>query len=84
MTPQDISDYKLKWKPGYMVQVDMDSDVWGKDYCRKHLERHEWSFDKHTRPDDSHTFAFETYTYAQMFLQAYNAHNPRFPTGVEQ
>jgi len=84
MTPQEISDYKMRWRPGFSVQVDMDSDVWGKDYCRKHLERHQWSFDKYTRPDDSHTFSFETLLFAQQFFQAYNQYNPRFPTGVEQ
>ena len=84
MTPLEISEYKMRWKPGYRVQVDIDSDVWGKDYCRKHLERHEWTFDKHTRPDDSHTFAFEQQAVAQQFFQAYNQHNPKFPTGVEQ
>jgi len=29
MSPQEISDYKLKWSPGYEVQVDMDSDFLG-------------------------------------------------------
>lgn len=84
MTPQEISDYKLRWKPGYMVQVDIDSDVWGKDYCKKNLKRHQWSFEKYTRPDDSHRFSFETFSVAQQFFQAYNQHNPRFTTGVEQ
>ena len=83
MTPLEISEYKMRWKPGYSVQVDIDSDVWGKNYCRKHLQRHEWTFDKHTRPDDSHTFAFEQKEFALEFLRAYNTLNPRFPTGVE-
>ena len=83
MTPQEISDYKMRWRPGFSVQVDVDSNVWGKDYCRKHLERHQWSFDKYTRPDDSHTFSFEQKEVAQSFFQVYNQYNPRFPTGVE-
>jgi hypothetical protein len=83
MTPQEIFEYKNSWKPGYRVQVDIDSDVWGKDYCRKHLGRHEWTFDQYTRPDDSHTFAFEKKEVALQFFQAYNKHNPKFPTGVE-
>ena len=83
MTPLEISEYKMRWRPGYSVQVDMDSDVWGKDYCRKNLERQEWTFDKHTRPDDSHTFAFEQKEVALQFLQVYNEHNPKFTTQVE-
>jgi len=83
MTPQEIHEYKLRWKPGYAVQVDCDSDVWGKDFCRKHLDRHQWSFDKYSRPDDSHTFSFETFSVADQFFKAYNQHNPRFKTGVE-
>jgi len=83
MTPQEQHEYKLKWRPGFSVQVDVDNDVWGKDYCRKHLERHEWTFDKHTRPDDSHTFAFEKESVAELFLRAYNKHNPKFLTTIE-
>ena len=83
MTPQEVFEYKNAWKPGYSVQVDIDSHVWGKDYCRKHLERHEWTFDKYTRPDDSHTFAFEKKEVANLFFEAYNIHNPKFPTEVE-
>lgn len=83
MTPLEISEYKMRWRPGYRVQVDCDSDVWGKDYCRKHLKRHEWTFNKYTRPDDSHTFAFEQKEVALQFLQVYNEYNPKFTTEVE-
>lgn len=83
MTPQETFEYKQRWKPGYSVQVDIDSDWWGKTYCRKHLQRYEWTFAKYTRPDDSHTFAFEQKEFAEKFFQAYNQHNPKFPTGVE-
>ena len=83
MTPQETFEYKQRWKPGYSVQVDIDSDWWGKTYCRKHLQRYEWTFAKYTRPDDSHTFAFEQKEVATLFLEAYNIHNPKFPTGVE-
>ena len=78
MTPLEIHDYKQKWRPGYAVQVDMDSDFWGKIFCREHTERHKWSFRKHTLPDDSHTFYFEDEDFAQRFLFEYNKHNPRF------
>jgi hypothetical protein len=78
-TPQEISDYKRSWADdSYNVQVDMDSDIWGKDWCRKNIERWEWSFDKFSRPDDSHTFKFEYELDAKNFLEDYSRHNPRF------
>ena len=83
-TPQQISDYKRKWmqETAFEVQVDVDSDVWGKDWCRKRLDRIDWSFDKFTRPDDSHTFSFHYAGDAMAFLTDYENHNPRFPTEV--
>ena len=60
------------------VQVDMDSDGWGKDFCRKNFNPHNWSFHKHTFPDDSHTFYFEAEKLAEKFLIAYNNRNPSF------
>jgi hypothetical protein len=83
-TPQEIADYKRKWmsETAYEVQVDMDSDIWGKDWCRKNMERMDWSFEKHTRPDDSHTFFFKDEDIAERFLDEYRYRNPRFPTEV--
>jgi nuclear transport factor 2 (NTF2) superfamily protein len=80
MTPQELFEYKKSWLPGYNVQVDFDSDVWGKDWCRKRLERHQWSFDKYTMPDDSHTFSFENEDDADDFFRSYIEHNPDFYT----
>ena len=84
MTPQEIFEYKRDWKMNscYSVQVDMDSHVWGKDWCRKHLDRIDWSFDKHTQPDDSHTFMFKEEIVAMSFIDDYRKYNPRFPTTV--
>ena len=49
MTPQEISDYKLKWRAsGIAVQLHSDLDVAGKDWCRRNLERHQWAFNPHT------------------------------------
>lgn len=81
MTPLEIVEYKSNWNPGHAVQVDMDSDFWGKTYCRAHLEHHNWSFRKHTMPDDSHTFYFEDKSFSDQFLAEYNKHNPRFHLG---
>jgi hypothetical protein len=59
MTPQEISDYKLKWRAnGVAVPLHSDLDVAGKDWCRRNLERHQWAFNPHTAVY-AHTFLFE-------------------------
>lgn len=67
MTPQEIVDYKNKWKPT-ATQVDVHSDlaVKCKDWCRKNLERHQWSMDIYTGVY-SHSFYFEDAEIAQKF-----------------
>mgnify|MGYP000754536359 FL=1 len=67
MTPVEISEYKMRWKPnGYSVRLHSDIDWKGKDWCRKHLERHQWSFDKWTNVYE-HTFHFELEEHANLF-----------------
>lgn len=85
MTPLEIFEYKRAWISNncYCVQVDIDSDVWGKDWCRKHIQRIDWSFDKYTKPDDSHTFKFRDLEVARNFLEEYKKFNPKFPTEVK-
>lgn len=78
ITPLQIADYKSNWFPGHSVQVDIDSDGWGKDFCKTHFEQHAWSFSKHTEPDDSHTFYFEDKFAAEKFTAQYNQRNSRF------
>ena len=78
ITPLQIADYKSNWSPGHTVQVDMDSDGWGKDFCKTHFKQHAWSFSRHTEPDDSHTFYFEDKVAAEKFIAQYNKRNPRF------
>ena len=49
MTPQEIFEYKNAWKPkGFQVDVHSDLDVQCKDWCRKNLNRWEWSMDIYT------------------------------------
>ena len=58
-TPQEISDYKSNWKPlGFQVRLHSDLDVKGKDWCRRHLERWQWTMDTYTNVYE-HTFYFE-------------------------
>lgn len=41
-TSEEVSAYKEKWEPGYVVQLASNMDVKGKDWCRRHLERWQW------------------------------------------
>lgn len=66
MTPQEISDYKLKWSPGYQVGVHSDLDVDCKQWCRKNLQRQEWSMETYTDVYE-HTFRFENEETAKQF-----------------
>lgn len=59
MTPIEISEYKMKWKPrGTTVKIHSDLDWKCKDWCRKHLNRWEWTMDTFTDVYE-HTFFFE-------------------------
>lgn len=71
MTPQEIADHKLKWMPGHSVRLHSDLDVAGKDWCRKNLERHEWSFKTWTAIYE-HTFYFENVLAAQNFTMEFS------------
>lgn len=66
MTPQDISDYKLRWKPGFTVRLHSDLVNEGKTWCRRHLERHQWSMSEYTNVYE-HTFHFELLEDADRF-----------------
>jgi hypothetical protein len=58
-TPQEVFEYKLKWKPNaHVVDVHSDLDVQCKDWCRKNLNRWEWSMDSYTDVY-SHSYFFE-------------------------
>jgi hypothetical protein len=66
MTPQEIFEYKLRWKPGFAVALHSDLDVRGKAWCRRALEQHQWSFTPWTGVYE-HTFYFENIIAAQNF-----------------
>ena len=58
MTPVEIAEYKQRWKPGYTVSVHSDIVNEAKSWCRKYLDRHEWSMTEWTDVYE-HTFHFE-------------------------
>jgi hypothetical protein len=73
MTPQEQHDYKLKWLPGYPVRLHSDLDVQGKTWCKRNVERHQWSFTTYTNVYE-HTFHFELEEHAKLFAEQW----PRF------
>jgi hypothetical protein len=71
MNPQDIFEYKLKWKPNaYIVHVHSDLDVQCKSWCRRYLQRFEWSMDTYTDVY-SHSFYFEHELHSKEFAQEF-------------
>ena len=68
MKPEEIEEYKLSWKPGFTVRLHSDSDNLGKAWCRKNMERHQWSFTSFTDVYE-HTFHFELEEHASVFAK---------------
>ena len=70
MTPQEQSDYKRNWLPGHMVRLHSDLHIQGKDWCKRHVERHRWSFSSYTDVYE-HTFHFEKPADAREFEEQF-------------
>ena len=66
MTPLEIHEYKLGWKPGYTGRLHSDVVDKGKTWCRRNLQRHQWSMSQYTAPYE-HTFHFEDIKPAEIF-----------------
>ena len=70
-TPQEIWEYKRKWAAcSYDVEVHSDLDVQCKDWCRRNLNRWEWSMDSYTDVY-AHTFHFEQDLHAKTFARKF-------------
>lgn len=66
MTPQELFEYKLRWKPGVTVDVHSDLHIQCKDWCRRNMQRWEWGMDTWTYVY-SHSYYFETQEKADEF-----------------
>ena len=66
MTPQQITDHKNKWMPGYEVRLHSDLESSGKDWCKQVMPKESWHFVKWTNVYE-HTFRFEFIEAAQNF-----------------
>lgn len=59
MTPQEIFEYKNKWKSDlHYYHITHDWFV-PHQFCKNNFEKHRWDAKKYARPDDSHEFVFE-------------------------
>lgn len=59
LTPQQLFDYKQNWRPNaYCVRIHSDLADRAKWWCRKNLERSQWSMDTWTDVYE-HTFLFK-------------------------
>lgn len=73
MTPQEIADYKQRWMStgnNNPVRLHSDLDTQGKTWCRRTLERHQWSMKTWTNVYE-HTFFFEDIRAAQNFAMEF-------------
>lgn len=72
MTPLEISEYKRKWiaQGGNPIRIHSDLDVKCKAWCRKNLERHQWSMTSYTNVYE-HTFYFEDTNTSQQFAHEF-------------
>jgi len=66
MTPQEIFDYKNRWKPGYTVRLHSDMEDAGKQWCRRALQPEQWAMSKWSNIYE-HTFYFENKIAGQNF-----------------
>lgn len=67
MTPQEIFEYKQSWKNrAFEVPFHSDYDWRAKDWCRRNLQRHQWSMTSWTGAYE-HTMLFEHLHHAQNF-----------------
>ena len=68
MTPQEIFEYKQRWKPGYSVRLHSDLVNEAKTWCRRRIERQSWSMTEWTNVYE-HTFHFESEIHANEFTK---------------
>lgn len=66
MTPQEIFEYRLRWKPGTCVAVHSDLENRAKTWCNKNVPKHQWTTVEYTDVYE-HTYCFESVEAAEKF-----------------
>ena len=70
MTPIEIFEYKLKWKPGYTVRLHSDLRRQGKDFCKVMMSKQQWDMNEYTNVYED-TFMFECKQDAKLFKEKF-------------
>jgi hypothetical protein len=72
MTPQEITDYKIKWmsKEPYEVRIHSDLRDQARDWCKENLNQWCWTFTAYTNVYE-HTFNFEDEFAANSFKERF-------------
>lgn len=66
-TPQDVFEYKTKWKPeAEVVNIRGNLDK-AQAWCKTHLYMQDWDIIRHAMPDDSHNVLFKNAKEAMLF-----------------
>ena len=66
-TPQDVFEYKRKWKPNAEVVNIKGGYDKAKAWCKTHCYMQDWEIIKHAMPDDSHNVLFKNPKEAMLF-----------------
>jgi hypothetical protein len=73
LTPQEISEYKMRWMRdgSYAARIHSDLEIAAKSWCKRNFDAHQWSFKAWTRVYE-HTFYFEKANHSQQFKQEFS------------
>ena len=66
-SPQDVFEYKAKWKENAAVVNIRGNFKQAQDWCKQNLYMQDWHSIKHDMPDDSHNFLFKYPEQAMLF-----------------
>lgn len=66
-SPQDVFEYKAKWKNNAEVVNIRGNFKQAQDWCKQNLYMQDWHSIKHDMPDDSHNFLFKYPEQAMLF-----------------
>ena len=67
-TPLEIFEFKRSWLPGHTVRLHSDVADKGKTWCRRQLERPNWSVTTWT-DNYEHTFHFNELASSEAFVK---------------
>jgi hypothetical protein len=70
LTPQEIFEYKLRWRPGTACHLHSDLFFEGREWCKEHLPKKAWHFETWT-DNYQHTFFFEYAVHAEELAAEY-------------